>query len=239
MASHRGTILVISIFPFFLLLQPSCGRDIEREMTVEVKAGTEECFYETIKAGETLDVEYQVIDGGQGELDIDFYLAGQTGEILLQDLRRSEGNHRTTISEEGDYRICWDNTFSHFNTKTVFFGITVESDEDDDLWDDGLEETITAEEIYEMKIEDIKDAMGRIRAHLTKSRFTQDQLRAYEARDRNLAESNCTKVTTWSIINITVMLVTGLIQVILLRSLFDDKSRLHGIWKKEVPSTFS
>ncbi|MPC73357.1 Transmembrane emp24 domain-containing protein 1 [Portunus trituberculatus] len=57
------------------------------------------------------------------------------------------------------------------------------------------------------------DAMGRIRAHLTKSRFTQDQLRAYEARDRNLAESNCTKVTTWSIINITVMLVTGLIQV--------------------------
>lgn len=36
----------------------------------------------------------QVIDGGRGELDIDFYLAGQTGEILLQDLRRSEGNHR-------------------------------------------------------------------------------------------------------------------------------------------------
>ena len=29
---------------------------------MEVKAGTEECFYETIKAGETLDVEYQVRD---------------------------------------------------------------------------------------------------------------------------------------------------------------------------------
>lgn len=38
----------------------------------------------------------------------------------------------------------------------VFFSITIESDDDDDLWDDGLEETITAEEIYEMKIEDIK-----------------------------------------------------------------------------------
>lgn len=208
-------------------------------MTVEVKAGTEECFYEVIKGGETLDVEYQVIDGGQGELDVDFYMAGHTGNVLLQDVRRSEGTHRITISEEGHYRLCWDNTFSHFSTKTVFFGITIENDDDDDLWDDGLEETITAEEIYEMKIEDIKDAMGRIRAHLTKSRFMQDQLRAYEARDRNVAENNCTKVNTWSMINIIVMIVTGMIQVILLRSLFDDKSRLHGIWKKGAPSTFS
>ncbi|KAG0721919.1 Transmembrane emp24 domain-containing protein 1 [Chionoecetes opilio] len=239
MASQRTSFLVLQYFPFFLLIHSSCGRDIEREMTVEVKAGTEECFYETIKGGETLDVEYQVIDGGRGELDIDFYLAGSTGEVVVQDLRRSEGNHRTTITEEGDYRICWDNSFSHFSTKTVFFGITIESDDDDDLWDDGLEETITAEEIYEMKIEDIKEAMGRIRGHLTKSRFMQDQLRAYEARDRNVAENNNAKVTSWSLINITVMVVTGLIQVILLRSLFDDKSRLHSLWKKGAPSTFS
>lgn len=61
MPSHHGIYLVSLVFPFFLLfLQPSNGRDIEREMTVEVKAGTEECFYEVIKGGETLDVEYQV-----------------------------------------------------------------------------------------------------------------------------------------------------------------------------------
>lgn len=55
--------------------------------------------------------------------------------------------------------------------------------------------------------------MDRIRSHLTKSRFMQDQLRAYEARDRNIAESNYSKVNVWSIINISVMLVTGVIQV--------------------------
>lgn len=59
MPSHLGTHLVTLVFPL-LLLHPSHGRDIEREMTVEVKAGTEECFYEAIKGGETLDVEYQV-----------------------------------------------------------------------------------------------------------------------------------------------------------------------------------
>ncbi|KAK3872551.1 hypothetical protein Pcinc_015165 [Petrolisthes cinctipes] len=81
--------------------------------------------------------------------------------------------------------------------------------------------------------------MDRIRNRLTKSRFIQDQLRAYEARDRNIAEANNSRVTTWSIVNISVMVITGTIQVVLLRSLFDDKSRLHGIWKKGAASTFS
>ena len=55
--------------------------------------------------------------------------------------------------------------------------------------------------------------MDRIRGHLTKSRIMQDQLRAYEARDRNIAENNYTKVNNWSLINIIVMVVTGFIQV--------------------------
>ncbi|KAG7163213.1 transmembrane emp24 domain-containing protein 1-like [Homarus americanus] len=239
MASHSQIYLVLLTM---FLVHTSYSREIEREMTVEVKAGTEECFYEMVKAGETLDVEYQVIDGGQGELDINFYVAGPLGTVLVQDLRRGEGSHRTTMSEQGDYRICWDNTFSHFNTKTVFFGVMIENendDDDDDLWDSGFEASVTAEDIYEMKIEDIKGAMDRIRGHLTKSRFMQDQLRAYEARDRNVAENNCSKVNTWSIVNVVIMLVTGIIQVVLLKSLFDDKSRLHGIWKKGAASTFS
>lgn len=60
MASHSFQYLVI-ITTF--LAHASYCRDIEREMTVEVKAGTEECFYELVKAGETLDVEYQVGPG--------------------------------------------------------------------------------------------------------------------------------------------------------------------------------
>ncbi|ROT81903.1 Transmembrane emp24 domain-containing protein 1 [Penaeus vannamei] len=184
-------------------------------MTVEVKAGTQECFYENVKAGETIDVEYQVIDGGQGDLDINFIISAPTGAVLVQDLRRADGNHRTTMSEEGDYRICWDNTFSHFNSKTVFFGVVIENEneDDEDLWDDGFDSSVTAEDIYEMKVEDIKDAMDRIRNHLTKSRFLQDQLRAFEARDRNVAENNYTKVNFWSTVNIVIMLCTGIIQV--------------------------
>jgi protein ERP2 len=55
--------------------------------------------------------------------------------------------------------------------------------------------------------------MNRVRTQLTKVRHIQDTLRAFEARDRNIAESNYVRVNSWSIIQIGVMLLVGLIQV--------------------------
>ena len=52
-----------------------------------------------------------------------------------------------------------------------------------------------------------------MRTHLIKVRHIQDTLRAFEARDRNVAESNYVRVNYWSIIQIGVMLLVGLIQV--------------------------
>jgi protein ERP2 len=68
--------------------------------------------------------------------------------------------NRTEASEEGDYRLCWDNTFSHFNSKTVFFEIIVDSDDDDerDPWDIDFENYggLSPEELYDIKIQDIQ-----------------------------------------------------------------------------------
>lgn len=55
--------------------------------------------------------------------------------------------------------------------------------------------------------------MNRVRTHLIKVRHIQDTLRAFEARDRNVAEGNYIRVNCWSIIQIGVMLLVGLIQV--------------------------
>lgn len=64
------------------------------------------------------------------------------------------------MSESGDYKICWDNSYSRFNSKTVFFGLIIESDDDNDqeaLWGEGIQGSPYKEEdIYEMKVEDIK-----------------------------------------------------------------------------------
>ncbi|RXM91375.1 Transmembrane emp24 domain-containing protein 5 [Acipenser ruthenus] len=69
------------------------------------------------------------------------------------------------------------------------------------------------------------DAMNSVKARLGKSVQIQTLLRAFEARDRNLQESNSQRVNLWSITNLLVMVLVSGVQVYLLRSLFEDKRK--------------
>jgi protein ERP2 len=66
-----------------------------------------------------------------------------------------------------------------------------------------------------------------VKARLGKSAQIQTVLRAFEARDRNIQESNFERVNVWSVINMFVMVLVSGVQVYLLRSLFDDKRRMR------------
>lgn len=66
---------------------------------------------------------------------------------------------------------------------------------------------------------------------MNKIKHHQDQLKAIESRDRNLQEHNFTRVNQFSVLIIVVMIVVGAVQVIMVRSLFEEHSRLHKIFK--------
>lgn len=214
---------------FFLVSAVYC---VEKEMTINVDPRKEDCYFQNAKKGETIDIEYQVIDGGHGDLDITFHLADPTGRVLIADFKKSENNHRVDATIDGDYKFCFDNTFSSYNTKTIFFELIVEN-EDDDQW--GSEDIdlqgIRPEEVYELKVEDIQDIINNVRNQLTKAQQLQALVKSTEARDRNVAEENYFKVNTYSMFQIGVMIFVGIIQVIMVKSLFDDKSKVHNIWK--------
>lgn len=60
-------------------------------------------------------------------------------------------------TQEGDYRICFDNSFSRFSEKMVFFEIIVEGQGGDVAGEEewtGLEETDGS--LLEYKLEDIR-----------------------------------------------------------------------------------
>lgn len=88
------------------------------------------------------------------------------------------------------------------------------------------------EDVYDLKVQDIQEVINGVRNHLTKVRHIQEIIKSTEARDRNVVEENFFKVNTFSMIQIVIMIFAGLIQVVMVRSLFDDKSKVHGIWKK-------
>jgi len=63
--------------------------------------------------------------------------------------------HRLKASETGDYSFCFDNSFSQFSKKTVFFELFIASPDDDD--DDDDDATHFPDDIdYDFKLEDFK-----------------------------------------------------------------------------------
>lgn len=219
-------------FPLVLLvIYVKNAFGIEREITVNIPAKTEECFYEPVQKGAVIDLEYQVIDGGHGDLDITFHFVDPTGRILHADYKKSENNHRVEAALEGDYKICFDNRFSSYNSKTVFFELLIDSDDSEDETNERIE-GIIPEEVYSLTVEEIKDGVNKVRSNLARARILQEMIKSSEARDRNIGEENYFKVNTFSWIQIIVMLLVGFVQVIMVRSLFDDKSKVHKLWAK-------
>ncbi|GBL89580.1 Transmembrane emp24 domain-containing protein 1 [Araneus ventricosus] len=208
----------------------------ENELTIHVTPGSTECFYQKAKAQQTLEIEYQVIDANFGdvninqELDINFQLFSPNGKELISDFKQSDANHRHEVKEDGDFKLCFDNHHSHFSTKTVYFEVFVDSDSDDydEKWDDY---DFSPELLYNDTMDQIKSSIAKVREDLNKIKHHQDQLKAIESRDRNLQEHNFTSVNRFSILIIIVMIVVGAIQIIMIRSLFEEHSKLHKVFK--------
>lgn len=215
-----------------------CGKiyatSIDKEMTIVVDPGQVSCFFESAKAGQYIDIDYSVTDGGHGDLDISFTIAEANGKILFTDYKRSENIHRIDVSKDLYYRFCFDNSFSSFNRKTVFFEMIIEThgQSEGDSKESFDYEGLTPEEVYDVKVQDIHDSVIKVKAFLQRAKQYQDMLRSYEARDRNVAEENFYKVNIWSFIQILLMIGIGSLQVFMVKSLFDTENKAHRVWNK-------
>ncbi|KAM8842775.1 transmembrane emp24 domain-containing protein 1b [Synchiropus picturatus] len=203
----------------------SLGDTQSSEFTFLLPAGRLECFFQTALKNGTMEVEYQVIAGAG--MDVDFSVLSPEGYRLMFDSRRSDGVHVVEPTVEGDYQICFDNSFSRFSEKMVFFEVIVEGQGgdvgDEDEWA-GLEEPDGS--LLEYKLEDIRETMDSLHRRLERSRQMQTMLRAFEARDRKLLEDNLWRVSFWSCASMLVMLCVAFTQVFTVRKLFDDKRRV-------------
>ncbi|KAJ0032245.1 hypothetical protein NQD34_002326 [Periophthalmus magnuspinnatus] len=218
---HVLLVLLALVLEKFAVLA-AFSQSMDSDFTFTLPPGRKECFFQTMKKDASLEIEYQVLDGAG--LDVDFYIASPTGHVLFNDYRKSDGVH-TVETEDGDYMFCFDNTFSSVSEKVIFFELildNMDTDEDPDDW----KEYVHGTDMLDMKLEDIMDTINNVKARLSKSVHIQTVLRAFEARDRNLQESNFDRVNFWSITNLLVMVIVSAVQVYLVRSLFEDKRKI-------------
>uniref|UniRef100_A0A8C5QF36 Transmembrane p24 trafficking protein 5 n=1 Tax=Leptobrachium leishanense TaxID=445787 RepID=A0A8C5QF36_9ANUR len=220
----------VAALPLLLLLLASCtvresqafSQSVDNDFTFTLPAGRKECFYQPMKKEATLEIEYQVLDGSS--LDVDFTLISPNGEVLISEERQSDGVH-TVETVDGDYQFCFDNTFSRIYEKVIFFELILDHITDEGTDQEDWKNYIIGTDMLDMKLEDILESINGVKGRLSKSLQIQTLLKAFEARDRNIQESNCDRVNFWSIVNLVVMVTVSVIQVYMLRSLFEDKRK--------------
>merc|ERR1719348_1337678 len=115
--------MTVSCLPLFtiMIFSPSIiASSSHREMTVEVMPGTEDCYFDVVEYANSLTVEYIVLDGGHGDLDINFRIVSPDGTDVVNNVKSRNGIHKNHgVGAPGDYKVCLDNTFSYISSKTV------------------------------------------------------------------------------------------------------------------------
>ncbi|KAM5148093.1 transmembrane emp24 domain-containing protein 5 [Mantella aurantiaca] len=164
----------------------------------------------------------QVLDGSS--LDVDFYLLSPDGDVVLSEDRQSDGVH-TVETIDGDYQFCFDNTFSRLSEKVIFFELILDHMNEEGNDPEDWKNYVVGADLLDMKLEDILESINSVKGRLGKSLQIQTLLKAFEARDRNIQESNYDRVTFWSVVNLLVMVVVSAIQVYMLKSLFEDRRK--------------
>ncbi|XP_059169103.1 transmembrane emp24 domain-containing protein 5-like [Physella acuta] len=219
----------ITLFMIFLTLISRC-KCSEIDLTVDIAPGRQECFWQNVPEKTNVEVDYQVIDGG--DLDIDAMVYGPDNRVFHVDQRKQENTMRFESSISGDYKFCFDNTFSTISNKVVFFEIFVEDGKDDDDDDDDDDKlTFEGENIQDqldMTVEEFTNILDRSKKHLDRSIQVQTLIKIHEAKDRNTQEANFFRVNFFSLVQLTLMIFVGLVQVLVIRSLFSYQQPVSG-----------
>ncbi|XP_028408547.1 transmembrane emp24 domain-containing protein 5-like [Dendronephthya gigantea] len=185
---------------------------MESGFTFLLGARQRECFFENLKANMSLDLEYQVIEGG--DLDINFEVFDPNGKRLLYEEKTSDDSHELVITTPGIYSFCLDNSFSSITSKLVYLDLGI-IDENEELGNGGAMDTVV----------NVYANIEGIRTKLDKASSYQGALRAKEARQRYFLESNNSRVMWVSCMASIIMISVGLVQVYFVRHLFDQRQK--------------
>ncbi len=167
-----------------------------------------------------------------------FQITGPDNKVIFTELRKNGGQTQFKTDHDGEYKLCFDNSFSRFAEKQVFFYIASVDPYDDPQFQSKKEfdhdKAQSKDDLGELedKVEDIKESFTRVTRNLETAQHIQNIFKAYEMLDRGLMEQSYERVNFWSIVNILVLIAVGLLQVYMIRSLFEDKSAIGRVLRK-------
>ncbi|ETN86163.1 Emp24/gp25L/p24 family protein [Necator americanus] len=170
------------------------------ELTFELPDNANQCFYEDIKAGEDCMLEFQVVTGGQ--YDVDMTLEDPKGKVLYKDVKKQYDSYNWKSEVPGTYKACFSNEFSTFSHKIVYMDWQVGSN-------NNLNKAITpgghAMNALENSAVAIADKLRVVDDYQTHHRLR-------EATGRKRAEQLNERVLLWSLGQTSLIVLIGIAQ---------------------------
>jgi hypothetical protein len=155
--------------------------------------------------------EKKVVTGGN--YDVDMIMKSPQGRILYQDQRKQYDSYRFNAEVDGQYEVCFSNEFSTFTHKLVFVDWQVG---DEPPLINGAAVPLNAMTLMESSLQNIHD-------HMSEVSDMQKHYQMREAQGRAHAEDLNERVQIWSLLQLGVILVVGILQVALIRSFFSHR----------------
>ncbi|XP_050431987.1 transmembrane emp24 domain-containing protein 3 [Adelges cooleyi] len=206
MISSRTRSLTILLFCIYHI---SLVNSIE--LTFELEDKAKDCYYENIEKNTSSTLEYQVVTGGQ--YDVDVIIESPTKEIIYRQVKSQFDSHTFVASVSGAYAICFSNEFSTFSHKLVYMDLQVGDEEQLP----GISEHITVMTQMESTSQEIHESLNKIIDYQTHHRLK-------EAQSRKRAEDLNHHVTLWSATETAAILFVAIMQVFMLKRFFTEKT---------------
>ncbi|CAF3712003.1 unnamed protein product [Rotaria socialis] len=184
------------------------------ELTFELPDNAKECFNEKIKVGSKFILEFQVVTGGN--YDVDLELKSPSGKILYQVTKKQYDQIEKTADEDGVYEFCFSNEFSTFTHKVIYIDWRVDGDPEHEI-------TGPNPRVAEGALTMIESKVGNIHRNLESCIDYQTHHRLREATGRARAEDLQERVQLWSIGQFVLIIIVAIGTVLLLRSFFTDR----------------
>ncbi|XP_022595872.1 isocitrate dehydrogenase [NADP], mitochondrial-like isoform X2 [Seriola dumerili] len=88
------------------------------ELTFELPDNDKQCFYEDLEKDVKFDIDFQVIAGGN--YDVDCFVTDPQNNVLYNEKKKQYDSFSHTTTMKGVYQVCFSNEFSSFTHKTVY-----------------------------------------------------------------------------------------------------------------------
>lgn len=100
-----------------------CAAPQAAALSMKLQASGDECFYEDVKQGIQLHGSFEVMAGGNMDVDVTIFGPGDTVHYTVQ--QRPRGQFVVQAPSTGVYRVCFENKASSSSEKVLAFAIHV------------------------------------------------------------------------------------------------------------------